>query len=163
MHHDHKIPHREDLYVTTYIRLANWGFGNFKLRKCYQLGRVACLAEVVSAPESAVCIGRVKVHLFLCICSMSADSLWCHFGKEGSRTCGFDEAYPGVFLSQPSPFFAQETQHPTFSLLGPGREDSWPGISFPLLRHVKSLLWPFCPYSRPGTCRTVAAVPNLLA
>jgi hypothetical protein len=50
---------------------------------------------------------------------MSADSLQCHFGKEGSQTFGFDEALPGVFVSQPSPFYAQETQHPASSLLGP--------------------------------------------
>jgi len=52
---------------------------------------------------------------------MSADSLLCHFGKEGSRAFGYDEALPGVFVSQPSPFNAQETQHPASSLLGPRR------------------------------------------
>jgi len=41
------------------------------------------------------------------------------FGMEGSRTFGFDEALLGVFVSQPSPCYAQETQHPTSSLLGP--------------------------------------------
>jgi hypothetical protein len=49
------------------------------------------------------------------------DSLQCHFGKEGSRTFGFDEALPGVFVSPPSPFYAQETEHPASSLLGPRR------------------------------------------
>jgi hypothetical protein len=61
------------------------------------------------------------VHLFLCVSSVSADSLRCHFGKEGSRAFGYDEALPGVFVSQPSPFYAQETQHPASSLLGPRR------------------------------------------
>jgi hypothetical protein len=50
---------------------------------------------------------------------MSADSEQCHVGKEGSQTCASDEPLPGVFLPQPSPFYAQETKHPTSSLLGP--------------------------------------------
>jgi len=41
------------------------------------------------------------------------------FGKEGSRMFGFDEALPGVFVSQPLPCYALETQHPASSLLGP--------------------------------------------
>jgi len=48
----------------------------------------------------------------------------CHFGKEGSRAFGYDEALPGVFVSQPSPFYAQETLHPASSLLGPRHVDS---------------------------------------
>ena len=43
------------------------------------------------------------------------------FGKEGSRTFGFDEALLGVFILQPSPCYAQETQHAASSLLGPRR------------------------------------------
>jgi len=76
---------------------------------------------VESALDSALCVGRVEVHMFLCISSVPADSLRCHFGKEGSRTFGFDEALLGVIISQPSPFYAQETQHPTSSLLRPRR------------------------------------------
>jgi len=76
---------------------------------------------VESALESALCIGRLEVHLFLCVCSVSVDSLQCNFGKEGSRTFGFDEALPGVIVSQPSPFCAQETQHPASSHLRPRR------------------------------------------
>jgi hypothetical protein len=34
----------------------------------------------------------VEVRLFLCVSIMSADSLLCHFGKEGIRLIGFDEA-----------------------------------------------------------------------
>ena len=80
---------------------------------------MVCRAVVESAMESALCVGPVEVHLFLCVSSMSADSLRYHFGKEGSRTFGFDEALLGVFVSQPSAFCAQETQHPASSLLGP--------------------------------------------
>jgi hypothetical protein len=45
-----------------------------------------------SALDSAVCVGWAEVHLFLCVSSASADSLRCHFGKEGIRASGFDEA-----------------------------------------------------------------------
>jgi len=72
---------------------------------------------VESALESALCVGRVGVHLFLCVSRVSPASLRCHFGKEVSRPFGFDLALPGVFVSQPSPFGAQETQHPASSLL----------------------------------------------
>jgi hypothetical protein len=73
----------------------------------------------VSALESALCIRWVVMVIFLCVSSMSADSLWCHFGKEASRTSGFNEALPGVFVSPPTPFDAQETQHCATSLVGP--------------------------------------------
>jgi len=52
-----------------------------------------------------------------CVCRFFA----VPFGMEGSRTFGFDEALPGVFVSQPSPCYVQETQHPASSLLGPRR------------------------------------------
>jgi hypothetical protein len=60
------------------------------------------------ALELALCDRRVEVHPFLCISSLSKDSLRCNFGKEGSRIFGFDEALPGVFVSQPSAMYAQE-------------------------------------------------------
>jgi len=82
---------------------------------------VACRAEVESAMESVLCEGRAVVQLFLSVSRVSADSLPYHFGKEGSRTFGFDEALPGVFVRHPSPFSLQETKHPTSSLLGPRR------------------------------------------
>ena len=85
---------------------------------------MACRAEVELALESALCISRGEVKLFLCVSSESADSLRCHVGKEGSRTFGFDEALLGVSVLHPSPFYAQETQHPASSLLGPRREVS---------------------------------------
>jgi len=161
--HHRNIPHREVPYVNVSIRPANWRFEKVELRKCYWLGRVACCAVGESALESALCIGRVELHLFLCVSSESADCLWCHFGKEGSQRFGFDEALLGVFVSQTWPSVAQETQHPASSLLGPWREVSWLRISYPLLRRTKSLLWPFWPYSMPGACRTVPAVPDLFA
>jgi len=78
---------------------------------------VSFKAMVVSTWESAGWVDQMEVHLFLYVSSMSADSLWCHIGKEGIRPCGFDKVLPGVFLSQPLPFYAPETQHPTCSLL----------------------------------------------
>jgi len=39
----------------------------------------------------------------------------------------------------------------------------WSGIVFPLSWSAKTLFWPFWPYSRPGACQTVPAVPDLLA
>jgi hypothetical protein len=52
---------------------------------------------------------------------MSADALQCHFAKEGSMTFGCDRALLGVFVLQPSPVYAQETQYHASSLLGTQR------------------------------------------
>jgi len=158
-----KIPHREELYSNMYIPGANWQFEKVEFQKCYRLGLVACRAVVELALESALCVRRVQVHLFHCISSMSADYLWCPFGKEGSRPLGFYVALPGVFASQSSPFCAQATQHPASSVLGPRHVVCYWSIYFPRLQRAKSLLWPFWPYSTSGACRTVPAVPNLLA
>jgi hypothetical protein len=73
----------------------------------YDIRTILHFADVELALESALCVGRVEVHLFLCISSVSADSLRCYFDKEGSWTFGFDKALPGVFVSQPSPCYAQ--------------------------------------------------------
>ena len=62
---------------------------------------LAFWAEVASALESAVSISRVEMHQFLCVSSMSADSLQCHFGKKSIRPAGFDTEWPGDVLSQP--------------------------------------------------------------
>jgi hypothetical protein len=69
--------------------------------------------------ESALCVGWMEVHLCICVSSVSVDSLRCHFAKAGSWTFGFDEALPGVIVSQPSPCYVQETQHPASFLRGP--------------------------------------------
>jgi hypothetical protein len=52
---------------------------------------------------------------------MSANCLWCDVGKEGSQTFYFDKALPSVFVLQLSPCYAQQSQHPASSLLGPWR------------------------------------------
>jgi len=151
------------MWVHTHIRPANWRVGPVELPNCYQLGRVAFRAEVASPLESAVCFCWEEVRLFLCVSIVSAEYLPCHVGTEGIRPSGFDKALPGVVPSQPSSFYAQETEHPASSPLGPRREVLWTTIAFSLMRPTKSLLWPFSPHSRPGACRTVPTVPALLA
>jgi hypothetical protein len=76
------------------------------------LGRVVCRAELGSALESKLCVAWGDVNLFLWVSTVSAESLRCHFGKEGSRMFGFDEALPGVFVSQPSPFMPRNLSTP---------------------------------------------------
>jgi hypothetical protein len=80
-----------------------------------------CPGGVESTLESPLCVGGVEVHLFLWVFRVSADSLQCHCGMDGSRTFDFDEAFPGVFVSQALPCYAQQTGNPTLSLLGPRR------------------------------------------
>jgi len=60
----------------------------------------------------------VEVYLCLCASSMPADSLLCHFGKEGSHPFDFQELLPGDFQSLPSLCYAPETQLLASSLLG---------------------------------------------
>jgi hypothetical protein len=45
-----------------------------------------------SALDSGVCIGWTESHRLLWVSSASADSLRCHFGKEGIWVSGIDEA-----------------------------------------------------------------------
>ena len=121
--HHWKSPHRETLYANMCLRSSNWRFQNVELQKCGRLRPEAYHEEVESALESAQCVGQVEVHLFLSISNVSLDFLRCHLAEEGRRMFCVDEALPGVFVSQPSPFYAQETKHTAFSLLGPWRED----------------------------------------
>jgi len=152
---DWSIERCEEEYVYTHTWVAHLRFWNFELLHCHQPAQMAFRGEVVPILQ--------EVHPFLCTSSESADYLVCHFGKEGSRQLDINKPLPGVFPSQPSPFDAQETQLPASSLHGLQHKFAWPGVTFPLLPHVKSLLWPFCPYSTPGACQTVLAVPDLLA
>jgi hypothetical protein len=100
-----------------HIQLANCRFGNVVVRKGYQFGWVVCWALVALAKESAIGIGQVEVHQFNRVSSGSAQYLRCHFGKEGSQTCGLDEVQTRVFLTQPSPLDVQETEHVALSLV----------------------------------------------
>jgi len=99
-----------------HIRPANWWFRDIEHWECHRLRRVVIRTQVASAVELAlelaleyaVCVGGVEVYLFLCVSSMSADCLLCHYGKGGILVCGFDETSPGVFLSQPSRFICRK-------------------------------------------------------
>jgi hypothetical protein len=105
----------------------------------------------------------VEVRQFLCTSSVSADSLQCHFGMEGSHPFDYYKPFQGVFLSQPSPFYAQETQLIASSLLGHHFKSCKLIVLFPPLECMKPLLWPYWQYSRQGACWNVLAVPDLLA
>jgi len=118
---DWKIERWEEECVNTHIWVANWQFANFELPDFHWVAQVAFLAEVALVLVCALCVGWAVVHRFLCTSSMSADLVQCHFGKKGVLLCSFDEAYPGVFPLQHSPFDPKETQLPLllFSDIGP--------------------------------------------
>jgi hypothetical protein len=110
--------------VNTPLQLANCILGITELWHCDWVAQVAFWDQVASGAEVVlalvlfVCVPRVKVLLLLCISNLSADSLRCHFYKEGIRPGHFEEASPGVFLSQRSTFYTLENQHGSSSLLG---------------------------------------------
>jgi hypothetical protein len=109
------------------------------------VAQVAIQAELASAQElalelalkthveSVVCLCWAEVHLYLCVSSVSPDILRCHFDKEGIHPFDFEEALPGVLLSQPSPCYALETQHLASFLRGLLREVSSLDTGFHLL------------------------------
>jgi len=155
MHHHWKIEHWEDEYVYTHIWVAHLQFRSFEFPECQLMGWVAFRAAV--APV------LVEVHLFLCAASVSRDSFRYHVGNKGSHPFDFHEAFSGVFLSQSLPCYSQQTQHLTSSLLGFRRAVSWLVVLLSLLRRAKTHIWPFWSYSMQSACRTVSAVPYLLA
>jgi len=146
---------KEVQYVYTHIPVAHILFRTFGWCEDY------LAAQLVFQVEMAPVL--VEVHLCLWASSMSVDSLLCHFNKEGYHPVHCDKPLPGVFLSQQLPVSAQATQHPASSFLGLQREDPWFVVAFPPLWHAKILICPLWPYSRQDACRTVLAVPNLLA
>jgi len=83
MYRGWKIPPRDERYVNTHIRPAYCWYWGGEQWKCYLLMRLDFWAAVASALqvalesalESAVCLGWAKVHLFLCVPSVCADSL----------------------------------------------------------------------------------------
>ena len=155
MHQAWIIESWEKEHVYTHIRVTHLRFLNFELSYCHQIVQVAFW--VVVAPF------LLQVHLFLCTSCASPGSVLYYFVKESSRPRDCHEPLPGVFLSQPSPLYAQETQLPASFLLGLQRKVSWQDIAFSLLLCKKTLLWSFWPYSRQGACWTVLAIPDLLA
>jgi len=161
MHDDWKIEYWEAENVNSHTWMAYNLFHNFQFPRCLQLAEVAFRAELGFWAE--VPPVRLVVHRFPSVSRMSADPLLCHFGREGSRQSDFYKPLLGVFLSQPSPFNAQETQPLASSVLGLQSEVYGYVVAFPPLQCAETLLWPYWPYSRQGACRTVLAVPKLLA
>ena len=135
MHQDWKIERWEEEYVYTHIRVAHLGFRNLELPHYHHMMQVALRAEVAPVP--------LEVHPCLCTCRMSAESLLYRFGKEGSPLAEFHEPLPGVFISQPSPLDAQDTQLHSSSLLRLRCKARWSASEFPLLWCAKSILGPF--------------------
>jgi hypothetical protein len=76
----------EEEYIYTHIQVS---FLLFQSSPRLQLAQVAFWAELVPVV--------VAMHPCLCASSVSVDSLWCHFGKEGSYPCDFHEPLLGVF------------------------------------------------------------------
>jgi hypothetical protein len=95
---------------------------NSHVRHCHLVAHVAFRVEAAFWDE--VPPFPMEVQRFLCASRVSADSLLCHLGMEGSCLFDFNKPLPGVFLSQPSPFDDQETQRLASSLLRLRREVS---------------------------------------
>jgi len=133
---------RYDRNSTTWLEPKWWdwntGFVVVRLAQ-FQSSGFSCGKTHCNSSVPVLTLTRNSSSVWELLLTLSADSLQCHFGKEGIQTCGFDEAMPGVFLSQPSPFDTPETQHHVSSHLRPRREVSWWDISFPWLRHGKPL------------------------
>jgi len=163
MHQDWNIEHCEEEYVYTHIWVAHLRFRISALPHCYWMEHLAFRVNVASVLVPAAKVVLVEVHVCRCISSVSGDSVQCHFCKEGSHLSDFPKAMWGAYPALPSHCIALQTQLPTSSLLGFPPKVSWFAVDYPLLRCATTPLWPFWPYSRPGACQTVLAVPDLLA
>jgi len=91
---------------------------------------VAFRAEVVFRAKVPPIL--VEARRFLCAFRVSADSLLYNWAMVGSRPYDFYEPLPGVFLSQPSSCYAEETKPLASSLLKHRREVSELVVAFPL-------------------------------
>jgi len=94
----------------------------------------------------------VEVHLYHCTSSVSANTLLCHLGREGSHQFEFHKLLPSDFPLQPSPFYSQETQLPTSSShLGVWHKVSSSGIMCAQFQSTKTVIWP-CWWTFNATC-----------
>jgi len=133
-------------------------FHNYQCHHGHQVAQVTFRAEAALMAEVPQVLPEVD--RFICTSSGSVGSVLCHCGMKGSRKYDFHETLLGFFLSQASPCYAQETELLASSLLGLCCDVASSVLSIPLSLRMKTLLWPFWPYSRKGTCWTVLAVPN---
>jgi hypothetical protein len=154
MHNDRKIQYWATEYVRTHILVAHLLFWCFDIRHCPQVVKVAFRTEV--APD------MVEAHPFLHSSSVSVDSVLCHFGNESSCPSDFHKPLPGVFLSQSSNFYTQETQHLSSSLFRLRHSILISCCVFSIVA-CKTRCWPFWPYSTQHACLTVLAICNLHA
>ena len=102
--------------------MATCQLGNIELLDYQWVEMVALRAEMESVLVANLFAGRAAVSQFCPAFSVSADSLHCHFGKEGISFCGFAEAKPGVFPRQSLPPHPLETHCPTSSRLAYSRD-----------------------------------------
>jgi len=132
LHYDWKIEHCEEEDVYTHIRIAHLRFQNFRVLYYYQLVQLVFQAKVP--------LVLMEVCPFVYAFSISAGSLLCHFGKKCSWQVDIHKPLPHVLLSQPSLFYAEETQLPTTSPLAVQLEVTWSANLFSLLQRAKSIL-----------------------
>jgi hypothetical protein len=145
----------------THIWMVYLQIHNFRFPHCHLVAEVVFRAEM--AFQAEVPLVLVEVRQFFCASSVSVDSLLYHIRMERSQPYELNKPLPGVFPSQPSPSYAQETKLLASSLLRLRWDVSRFVVAFPLLCRTKSLLSPVWPHSWQGSCRTVPAVPDLLA
>jgi hypothetical protein len=111
---DWEILRGEEEDVGKQLPVAHLLFRSCDISHYHPVAQLAFRAEVASVV--------VEVHSWLCVSSISVDSVVCHFGKEGSHLFDFHKQLPGGFPSQPSPYYAMEKHHPVSFLLGHQRK-----------------------------------------
>jgi len=87
MHYDSKIECWDPVNVDLHKGMAYLPFNNFRFRQCHLAAQEACRTEV--AFQAEVLPVLLDVRQFLFASHVSADSMLCHFGMEGSRSCDF--------------------------------------------------------------------------
>jgi len=113
-HPDWNIWHCQEEKVYRHIWLAHDWFEIVQILNSRQVKHVVFWADMMLGLITAVWAGLVEDHLFLCACSMSADSLLSHFGKEDSCPFNFHQPQPGVFYSAASIFQCPGRPTPSF-------------------------------------------------
>jgi hypothetical protein len=150
------------MYLNIHIWAALCQFVNIMLQNWYQWERVVFEGEPVSALVAAVYLADMEVHMFVCVSSMSADSLSCHFGKEGIQPCGIDKAYLVVVLLQSLSGYERYNQLPSSWHFGTSHNVSWLDNVLPPLQPITTVVWPFWLYYRTGACSTFSTSLDLL-
>lgn len=155
VYQDRKIEYWEEDYVYIHIKVAHLLLMNYVFLNCRKQAQVGFRVEV--APD------LVGVYPTISTSSVSMDPFLCYDWRWFSCLCDFLDRLLGVFPALSSPLHAQKNPKRAFSHLGHWHEGSVLACGLPVLPCTNSLLWLFWPYSRRGACRTVVAVPHLLA